>query len=715
MPALHQPRLQPELTPSPEGGTAEEPTIQYPPSRVEAAVDEAAGLSIPDPYRWLERDDDEVRHWQVEQNRLADETVGSWPHADVVRSLVLDLSTAQAPVVPRYAGGVWFRVDHPAGAHAPRVVSSASPLGRGDCLLDLATEQHGEAAPVVVWLSPSPDGSTLAVGVCTDGSERNTMRLVDVRSASLRSDPPPQVLNDGWTGGAAWLRDSSGFYFTGLTAHEDAFRQQVYFHRLGDPPPQAPVALDLPNPSEGTVVQLSRDGRWAVAAHGIGMTAPVAVRDLADPAGDWGPYVMNVDGTVAGHPVDTGYVAVTDVDAPRGRLVRIPFDSVAPNDPATWHVLVPESDAVLRGVSVVGDTLYLWELVGTYSQVRITTHDGHPLGVVPLPGRGTVHEPVFPLMGLIPRGHEDEYLFVFSTPVTSPGLYRHRPGDAQCEVLLPPDRVLDAVVEDGTARSADGTLVPFHLVRPKDQPSGPSPTLLYAYGGFGMPLLPQWPQSTVAFVAAGGTRVVAHIRGGGELGRAWWHGGRLAHKTKGYDDLYAVAEELIGRGLTSSSQLAVQGGSNGGLMAAVALAQRPELWGAVVSQVPLTDLVGALREPYTRFVVEFEMGDPESADDVRRLLTYSPYHLVRDGVHYPATYIEAGATDPRCPPWHARKLAARLQAAQAGPAPVLLRVWDGSGHGLATSPDALLGQQLQSLCFAMQATGLTPRGSAVPV
>jgi prolyl oligopeptidase len=205
-----------------------------------------------------------------------------------------------------------------------------------------------------------------------------------------------------------------------------------------------------------------------------------------------------------------------------------------------------------------------------------------------------------------------------------------------------------------------------------------------------------------AFVAAGGIFVHAHLRGGGELGRDWWEGGRFKNKQRGYEDLYAVAEDLKARGTTT---LAVTGGSNGGLMSGVALTQRPDLWQAVVPRVPIFDLVGACRENYARFAISVEFADVEDPEEVRRLLTFSPYHLATER-EYPAVFFDAGDTDPRCSPWHARKLAARMQAVQQGDAPVLLRVWENVGHGWATEKSVALEQSSEWLAFVCKHLGL---------
>jgi prolyl oligopeptidase len=413
----------------------------------------------------------------------------------------------------------------------------------------------------------------------------------------------------------------------------------------------------------------------------------------------WRPFVTEVAGTLAGHIVGERYIAVTDVGAPRGRLVAIDLNDRNPNNPRRWQELVPQSDAVLRTVT---------EFVDTYSRVRIVDRSGRICGHVPLPGRSAINELPIPIMNLSPRGHPEEFVFAFSSLTISPGIYSHTPGETKLEVLREPKvRLKDAVVEDHTAISADGTRIPYRLVRRADvSASEPQPALLYGYGGFNVACSPQFPGPMAAFVAAGGMYVHAHLRGGAEFGRDWWQGGRMTHKHNCYNDLYAIAEDLIRAKRSAPDRLAVTGASNGGLMAGVALTQRPDLWKVVVPRVPVLDLIGACREPYSRQYVSEEFAEIEKPDEVRRLASFSPYHLVRGRVRYPAVFLEAGDTDPRCPPWHARKFAARLQWATAGDAPILLHVWENAGHGPATQKGIAVTQSTEWLAFTLRHLGV---------
>jgi len=571
--------------------------LLYPDTRTEHVEDSLATLSFPDPYRWLEQDSEEVRRWQRAQAELASSHVREWPQFEQLRQLVARFNTERFVTLPRYAAGRWFRARTVEGTSQAQAIVTDEPMGNGRVLYD-SMKENPSALPFLSWVSPSPDGNTLAVGVCADGSERNTIRLIDVASGSKLPDPPPQTLMDNWTGGVHWLPDSSGFFFVafgGTTAH---LAQSVYLHQRTPRPATSLVDIPWSAAREWRMVVVSRDGHYAVAMERLRNPIPVALAALGKSTLSWRPFVTSIDGTLAGHVLGDRYVAVTDVGAPRGRLVAIPLDAQDPNDSAHWQELLPESNATLCTVTPVGQTLYLTEFVDTYARVRIVDLNGKALGEVPLPGRGAVSELPFPIMRLAPKGHPDQFLFGFSSLTASPGIYSHTPGRAEIETLKDPQvRLANAVVEDRWAISADGTRVPYHIVRrTESSATQPQPTLIYAYGGFNVPWVPQFPGPMAAFVAAGGAFVHAHLRGGAEFGREWWQGGRMSNKQNCYQDLYAIAEDLIAAGRATPQSLAVTGGSNGGIMAAVAATQRPDLWKAVIPRVPLLDLVGACPE-----------------------------------------------------------------------------------------------------------------------
>lgn len=685
------------------------PPIAYPEARTVDAEERLAGVTLADPYRWLEADTEEVRDWQQAQAKLASHGVRQWPHYDALKKNVSRFTIAHFASTPRSAAGRWFRIFLPEGATQSIAIVADSLTGEGRVLFDPAAA-NPDKPPFLSWISPSPDGRVLALGVCGDGSENNSIRLVDVETGALLPDPPTQLLMDSWSGGAQWLPDSSGFYFTALSGAAYDFEMNVFEYDLSTGAPARPVQLSPGRKLEYPVARPSAEGRWVIALERLLTPIPIAVLDRTADADRWRPFVTDIKGTLAGHIVGDSYVAVTDVGAPRGRIVAIPLTSSTPNDPASWREIVPESAAVIRGLRPVGDKLYVNEFVDTYARVRIFETDGTFVGEMPLPCKGAIAEMPFPLMNISLPVEQAGFLFNFSSLSASSGTFIHRPGAARLETIAAPEAVLeDAVIEDHWAVSADGTRIPYHVLRLRGVATDqPRPALLYAYGGFNVPWVPQYPGAMATFAAAGGLYVHCNLRGGGELGRDWWEGGRLKTKQNCYQDLYAIAEDLIARGITRPDLLAVTGGSNGGMMAGVAAVQRPDLWRAVVPRVPFLDIIGACREPYGRHVVATEFGDPDDAEEVRRMTLFSPYQLVKQGVSYPAIYIDAGDTDPRCPAWHSRKFAARLQAAQIGDAPILVHIWTNVGHGWATAKDVRIEESTEWLGFVMQQLSMTP-------
>jgi len=476
----------------------------YPDARIDQAQDTLAGVSFEDPYRWLEIDSEEVRSWQRAQAKVASSYVREWPHFQRLRRLVSQFYTERFVSVPRYAGGRWFRTYTPDGASQAQVLVSERPMGEGRVLFDPVTYDPVRP-PFLSWISPSPDGHTLAIGLCTDGSESNTITLIDVESGRFLADPPEQTLMDNWTGGVQWLPDSSAFFFSAISGAAIDFAQQAYLHVRAPIPRTAPLDIAWTAVKEWRMVVVSKDGRYAAAMERLTNPIPVALCHLGEHPLQWRPFITSVAGTVAGHIHGEWYVAVTDVDAPRGRLVAIPLNAPEPSNSGSWREIRAESDAALRAVTPVGELFYLTEFVDTYARIRIVDFDGKERGEVPLPGRGAISELPFPLMNLVPKGHPEKFLFAFSSLTTSAAICCHAPGQRGIDVIAEPQVIIqNAVVEDRWAVSKDGTRIPYHIVRRNDVDANRTqPTLIYAYGGWNFPLVPQFPGPMAAFVAAG--------------------------------------------------------------------------------------------------------------------------------------------------------------------------------------------------------------------
>lgn len=686
-----------------------EPDLTYPPARLEDVSYSLAGIEFSEPYGWLDEESDDTAEWQRAQNALTDEFVQEWPHLDRLRELVghyvADGNGSPNWMVdqpPCFAGGKWFQLDRP-GPDYPQqaVVTVLDELSSvGHVLYDPnpGGDRH------VSWFAPSPDGRVVALGVGVGGSELGEVQLVDVATGSRLPDRIPQS-TVGPLVVPQWLPDSSGFFYSAVDPSAGGFAFGAYLHRVGAEPATEAEPVHAP---DVVLVQVAADGRHAVAT-GV-WPLPRYICDL--PGRAWRPFIQNVDASVAGVIDGDRFVAITNHGAARGRLVAVRIDSADPDDTQSWQELVPESRRVLSHVRLVGERLVVTGSVDTEARAWVFDREGRELEEVPLPGVGALPDDALPTAASVPAGHPDEFVFRFSSPRASPGGYRYRFGSGVLETVRAPAVTMPAVtIELRWASSADGTRVPYHVVLPDEPGEGPLPTLITAYGGGRVAWAAQFPGPLAAFVASGGALAISHQRGGSDLGSSWADDGRVKNKQNSYDDLYAIAEHLVSTGLSTADRLAVTGWSNGGIMAGTALTQRPELWAAVVAQSPLLDLIGAAhRYPYCRFAIGAEFGDLDDPDEVRRLTAQSPYQLVDDDTRYPWFYVHAGADDMACPTGPSRRFVARLQAT-APAAPVLLRLWDGVGHGTASGRSAAMLHTSYWLAFIMRRLGMTPAGS----
>ncbi|HEY7421603.1 MAG TPA: prolyl oligopeptidase family serine peptidase [Gaiellaceae bacterium] len=636
-----------------------------------------------DPYRRLEDDSPETLAWQAEQNALAEERLVGWPGYERLREAIAPHAAALDVSAPVPAGGRWFRVASSA------LIVSDEPGAPGSVVFQ--TSDSLDCA------YPSPDARHVVFGVSRGGDEQTELGVLETDTGRVL----PERFRFASFARVAWLSDSSGFYYNAGTARDPEEAQKwLYLHRLGDA--ATPQAEPVRVRREYACPQVSADGRYVAAISSETEPRPEFVGEVG--SGEWRPFLRDFAGVFVGGFVGSDYVALTYDGAPRGRVVAIPVDG------GSWRELVPESDAVLRSLTPTGEALVLGELVDGYARIRILSSDGRPQEEVPLPGLGAVgttpgwgHSPLDPMV----VAGDGELTFVYSSLLSPPRAFRYRLGTGRLDQLGSARGDLDGIVAQRlSCTSRDGTRIPFWLVHRRGLDLTRSrPTLVYGYGGWNVAFVPSSIGVLAPFVEAGGILALPNLRGGGEYGWSWWEQGRLAQKQNTFDDLYATAEALIAAGTTSPDHLAVAGASNGGLLAAAACVQRPELFRAVVSLVPLTDMLRFGRDSYGCEMSE-DYGDPGDPQAAQVLRAYSPYHNVRDGERYPATLVVCGENDIRCPPWHGRKLAARLQHANSGDRPVLLRVWPDAGHLAATAGHP--GRAAEWLGFVMAELGLEP-------
>ncbi|NUT49329.1 MAG: S9 family peptidase, partial [Saccharothrix sp.] len=567
---------------------------------------------------------------------------------------------------PERHGGRWFRERVPDGARNPVLEVADTADGPGRVVVDLT---RLDVAGTPHW-RPSPDGRLLAFGVPGTG----LFRVVDVDTGAV----PMAGLPDDGAHRITWLPDATGLF----CVVNGSARTRTHLVRLTAGPVVEPQRL--PDDPVTRRVSVSSDGRWALAHDS---TRPHHLRDLRGGDG-WTPFLPGATGRFRGVVVGDEFIAVTDQDAPNGRVVAVPLDG------SPWRELVPAGDDVLFAATDLGGELLLSGYADGAGLLRRITPDGDVLGDVELPDKGMVWAG---------PGHDEDVVvptrggctFSFSSLTRSPATYHHVVGGNRPRRVTTPLASVDgAVTWSGTAGG-----VPYKLVA-KGGHSGPRPLVIGAYGALNIAWLPAYLFALpAAWVDLGGVYVHAHLRGGGEYGAGWWRAARRHTKQTTFDDLYRVAEDLVDRGWTTPEQLGVFGVSLGAVTAAVAATQRPRLFRACVAVMPVLDLLGCGADEATMaHIVATDLGDPRDPADAAVLRGYSPYHQVRDGTPYPAVLLDCGAANPSCPPWHGRKMTARLRRATSSTHPVLLRVRPG-GHLPETAAEDVLHREAEHLAF----------------
>jgi len=653
----------------------------------------ASGAAV-DAHGWLEHDSDAVRRWERAQDAKAVQHLRRQPGQQRLREQVARADIAARVFAPSLNGGRSFRLVVPTGGAEPVLHVSERADERGRVLVD-------SGGRTIDWFYPSPDGLLVAYGLSASGSEQSVLHLIDVETGEIMSDRIPHTS----FAVVAWLPDSTGFYYSAsLGPDTEQPQKHIFFHRIGDRPATEPEPAVLRDDEDFVYPQISVDGRWVAAVSSEAEPRPDSVLDRTGD-GVWRPFLLGVPAIFNGFFLDGSYVAVTTEDAPRGRLVSIPLAS--PTDRLTWAELVPEGEGVLRTVTRVADRLILEELLDTSTRLRVVSLDGTAETAVPLPEPGfaalSTDNYRLPVDSAVFADGEG-FVFVRSSWGAAAELCRYDLGAGRVDVLekgVPPPFEVDAFLAE--ARAPDGARVTAWVVRRAEGAAAPAPTLVNGYGGWNIAFGHPGNLGTfLPFVEAGGTMVFAHLRGGGEYGLNQWLDGFRDAKQHTFDDLYAVVEQLMADGVAAPGRVAVVGASNGGLLAAAAVTQRPELFAAVVSLVPLTDMMRYTHDPYpAEFALEY--GDPAEPDAAVWLRAYSPCHSVRHGVSYPATLVICGDTDVRCPAWHGRKFVAHLQEATASDAPVLYRLRRSSGHLTSARRDTH-----EWLGFVMDQLGLEP-------
>ena len=635
-------------------------------------------MEVRDPYRWLEDGDaEEVRRWSEAQGRHTRAALDAIPFTAAIRERLRVLFSIGLVSAPAIRGDRYFHQRRTGDQEQPVLYLRQGREGEDRVLLDPARFAEDRTS-ALDWYYPSDDGRLLAYGVSEGGSEKSVLRILDVDTGRDLADVIPFTRACS----LEWRPDGSGFFYTrypepgSVPPGEENYRRRVYEHVLGRDWREDPLVFGADRPPEDWAnVHLSPGGRWLAVSVSRGWTrTDVYLRDLASPDS---PFVTVIEGLDAIFGVDVRNDRLylqTNLDAPRSRLVAADLEHPGRE---TWRDVLPEGSDVLEGTALIGDWIVAVWLRDASSRVTLHARDGTLLHEVALPVIGSV-------AGLTGEWDGREAFLGFTSYAVPPTVYRLALPDPALELWARAPGEVDADrfrVRLVHYPSRDGTLVSMFLVDARDRPTdGRGAALLTGYGGFNISHTPAFGRGVIQFLEKGGLYAVAHLRGGGEYGEDWHRQGMLDRKQNVFDDFLAAADFLLQQGHAGRGRLAIMGGSNGGLLVGAALTQRPGLFRAVVCQVPLLDMVRYHLFRIARLWIP-EYGSADDPEAFRWLHAYSPYHHVRDGTPYPAVLITTGESDSRVDPLHARKMAARLQAATSSDHPILLRLETRAGHG----------------------------------
>jgi prolyl oligopeptidase len=676
------------------------PKLNYPPAPKSDQVDDYHGVKIADPYRSLENADaPTTQQWVEKENELTFSWLAKVPGRDAIRTEVTALWNYEK-FGGLYKAGQHYFYFHNSGLQNQAVLYVMDSLnGKPRELLDPNTyRKDGTAA--ISNESVSWNGKLYGYAVAQAGSDWDEWRVRDVATG--------KDLNDlvRWSKGTglAWNGDDTGFYYARFPEPPPdklltvaALDQKVYYHRLGDPQSSDKLVYARPDhPDWGLYPMVAEGGKYLVTFiyPGVEGKSLLSYQDLTAPK----PHMVDLITTIEHNyspiaAVGSLLYVQTNDGAPRGRVIAIDLANPARDH---WRQIVPEHEETLDSVQMAGGRLLLSYMKDAHSTARAVTLEGKPVYDVEMPGLGTaVWSPA--------RLHDTELFFGFTAYTQPPGFYRLDVTTGKTTLFRQSKVAAFEAASFETKQvfynSKDGTRVPMFLSYRKGlKLDGRNPTILYGYGGFEIAVTPTFNAGVAKWMEMGGVYAVANLRGGSEYGEAWHQAGMRAKKQNVFDDFIAAAEWLIANKYTSTPKLAIYGGSNGGLLVGAVLNQRPDLFGAAMPAVGVMDMLRFHKFGFgTQWVGEY--GNPDNADDFKVIRAYSPLHNIRKGVKYPPVLITTSDHDDRVMPGHSLKYAATLQQAQAGPAPILIRVETRAGHGAGKPTTKLIDEWADRLAF----------------
>ena len=688
---------------------AQEVALTYPDTREGDVIETPFGQTVADPYRWLEEDvrnSEDVAAWVEAQNEVTQGYLATLDQREWFADKLSSLLNYERIDIPEKAGRNYFYERNPGLENQSKLFVRKGLKGEPRLLLDPNAWADDGATALAGWKA-SPDGKYLVYAIQDGGSDWRKLKVLDVKTGETLSDE----INWAKFTNLAWVGEEGFLYSRFPEPDESAefqalnYNQALYFHRLGTDQSQDELVYSTPeDPVVGHSAEVTSDGRWAIITSSKGTDARYDIHAINLASRDktgWTarPLVTGFENEwnlVDGMGDDLWFI--TNNDAPRYRLVSIDLADEEPQ----WKELVAQSDDILQRGTIIGKQLILTYLKDASSRALVYDLVGKELRQISLSGIGTAR-------GFEGKPGDPETFYSYTSFNRPPAIYRMDIRTGKSTVFAEPELNFDPAryaVEQQFYTSKDGTRVPMFIVRRADiSPDTALPTLLYGYGGFDISLTPTYSSTRMAWLEAGGAFVLANLRGGGEYGKEWHDGGRLANKQNVFDDFIAAGEYLIAQGITPKDGLAIQGGSNGGLLVGAVMNQRPDLFAAGHAAVGVMDMLRFHKFTAGRYWTD-DYGDPEVEADWKVLRAYSPYHNIKAGADYPAVLVTTADTDDRVVPGHSFKYTAALQAADTGDKPHLIRIETRAGHGAGKPTDKVIEENADILAFLAEWTGL---------
>ncbi|MBO0723102.1 MAG: S9 family peptidase [Blastocatellia bacterium] len=667
--------------------------FDYPKPRKSDQVDDYHGTKVADPYRRLENpDSDETRAWIEAENKLTFDFLEKIPDRKKIEERLTKLWNYEKYGTPFKEGKRYFYFKNDGLQNQSVLYTTDSLNGQPRALFDPNTlAKDGTVA--LSGFAVSHDGRRLAYGLSSSGSDWMEWKVRDIETGKDLSDDLKWVKFSG----ASWTKDDKGFFYSRYdepnekTKLEDVnYFQKLFYHRLGTPQSEDILIYERKDQKEwGFGGEVTEDGRYLIVyvSQGTDPRNRIFYKDLQNNDAKVVELIPQLEASYSfiGNEGPLFWFR-TDLNATRGRVIAI--DTLNP-DRKNWKEIIPQSEETLEGVSLAGDHFIASYLKDAHTQIKLFDLKGKFVREVELPGIGSAS-------GFGGKRKDTETFYAFTSFTTPTTIYRYDIKTGKSTVYRQPKVDFnpgDYETKQVFYQSKDGTRVPMFITYKKGlKLDGNNPTFLYGYGGFSISLTPAFSIANLVWMEMGGVYAQPNLRGGGEYGEEWHLAGTKAKKQNVFDDFIAAAEWLIANKYTSTPRLAIGGGSNGGLLIGACLTQRPDLFGAAMPQVGVMDMLR-----FQKFTIGWawvsDYGSSDNPEDFKTLYTYSPLHNIRQGRKYPPTFITTADHDDRVVPAHSFKFAATLQEAQAGPAPILIRIETKAGHG-AGKPTAKVIEEM---------------------